>query len=550
MTSRQPSLSELEMRGNFVKRHIGSNSQQITEMLSEMGLNSLEDIIPTAFPESIVDQEPLELIDAISERAAIIYLRKLSARNKIFTSLIGMGYYDTIMPAVIKRNVMENPSWYTAYTPYQAEVSQGRLEALLNFQQVIIDLTGMDIANASLLDEATAAAEAMSMSRRLSKSTSNIYLVDRHCHPQTIAVLETHAEPMGLEIVQGDINTHLANYDYFGVLVQYPNTLGEVIDYQGIAAKIHAKSALFSIATDLLSLVLLKAPADFSADIVFGSAQRFGVPLGYGGPHAAFFATREQHKRSMPGRLIGVSKDSHGQVAYRMSLQTREQHIRREKATSNICTAQVLLAIISSFYAIYHGEQGLKMIAGRVHRYSQILAKGLEQLGYQIKIKQFFDTILIAAPGKAYRIAAKAEETNINLRIINKDTLAISLDENSSRELIRKLWKVFASATQKIPDFQAINSTISEWINSNLLRKDSILKHPTFNKYHSETEMMRYIRRLAAKDIALDRAMIPLGSCTMKLNSATSLQAISNYQFLKFAPFCSLLSSARLSPII
>ena len=537
MTTQKKTLSELEMRGNFVHRHIGSNPQQIQDMLTELGLESLEDIIPTAFPENIIDKQPLELVDAISERAAVVYLRKLRAHNKVFTSLIGMGYYDTIMPAVIKRNVLENPSWYTAYTPYQAEVSQGRLEALINFQQVIIDLTGMDIANASLLDEATAAAEAMNMSRRLSKSPSNTFFVDQQCHPQTIAVLQTRAEPLGLEIVLGDVLQDFAAQHCFGVLVQYPNTLGEVNDLQHIATLAKEKAALFSIATDLLSLVILKAPADFDADIVIGSAQRFGVSMGYGGPHAAFFATKDQYKRSMPGRIIGVSKDSHGQVAYRMCLQTREQHIRREKATSNICTAQVLLAVISGFYAIYHGENGLKMIAERVHRYSQILAQGLERLGYQIKIKQFFDTITIAVPAKAYRLAAKAEAANINLRIIDRDTLGISLDESSSRELIRQLWKIFASATQKIPDLIEINQTIDECIDDSLLRKDAILQHAVFNRYHSETMMMRYIRKLAAKDIALDRSMIPLGSCTMKLNSATSMQAISNHEFASLHPF-------------
>ncbi|NOQ13355.1 MAG: aminomethyl-transferring glycine dehydrogenase [Methyloprofundus sp.] len=537
MTIQKTPLSELEMRGNFVQRHIGSNTSQTQEMLTELGLESLEEIIPIAFPDNIVDKDPLQLADAISERAAHIYLRKLRARNKIFTSLIGMGYYDTVMPAVIKRNVLENPAWYTAYTPYQAEVSQGRLEALINFQQVIMDLTGMDIANASLLDEATAAAEAMNMSRRLSKNPSNIYLVDAQCHPQTIAVLQTHADSLGLEIILADPQRDFATQHCFGVLVQYPDTLGEISDLQAVATCAKEKSALFCVATDLLSLVLLKAPADFGADIVIGSAQRFGVPMGYGGPHAAFFATKECYKRSMPGRIIGVSRDNHGQVAYRMCLQTREQHIRREKATSNICTAQVLLAVISGFYAIYHGAKGLQMIAARIHRYSQILAIGLEQLGYQIKNQQYFDTITIAAPAKAYRLAAKAEAENINLRIIDKDTLGISLNESSSRQLIRKLWTIFASVTQKIPVLIDIDKTSTECIDKSLLRNDAILQHPVFNQYHSETEMMRYIRRLAAKDIALDRAMIPLGSCTMKLNSATSMQALSKHEFASLHPF-------------
>ncbi|MCK5354464.1 MAG: aminomethyl-transferring glycine dehydrogenase, partial [Methyloprofundus sp.] len=470
-------------------------------------------------------------------RAAIVYLRKLRASNKTFTSLIGMGYYDTIMPAVIKRNLLENPSWYTAYTPYQAEVSQGRLEALINYQQVIMDLTGMDMANASLLDEATAAAEAMNMSRRLSKSASNVYFVDQYCHPQTIAVLQTHADSLGLEIVLGDPLQDFAAQHCFGILAQYPDTLGEVKDLQSIASLAKEKSALFCVAADLLSLVLLKAPAHFGADIVIGNAQRFGVPMGYGGPHAAFFATRDSYKRSMPGRIIGVSKDKHGQVAYRMCLQTREQHIRREKATSNICTAQVLLAVLSGFYAIYHGEKGLKMIAGRVHRYTQILAQGLEKLGYPIQNKQYFDTLIISAPAKAYRLAAKAETDGINLRVIDKDSLGISLDESSSRQLLRQLWAIFASATQKTPKLVEIEQAVTECITPSLLRKDAILQQPVFNRYHSETEMMRYIRRLAARDIALDHSMISLGSCTMKLNSATSMQAISKHEFNSLHPF-------------
>lgn len=537
MINKKIPLPELEMRGNFVHRHIGSNDQQIQEMLDELGLKSLDDIIPTAFPDNIVDQEPLKLVDAISERAAIIYLRKIRARNKSFTSLLGMGYYDTVMPAVIKRNVLENPSWYTAYTPYQAEVSQGRLEALINFQQLITDLTGMDIANASLLDEATAAAEAMNMSRRISKSSSKNYFVDRLCHPQTIAVLQTHAKPLNLEIVLGDPLEDFTAHDCFGILVQYPNTLGEIHNLHELSAVAHKKSAILTVASDLLSLVMLKAPTEFNADIVIGNAQRFGVPMGYGGPHAAFFACKDDYKRTMPGRVIGVSKDSHGNIAYRMSLQTREQHIRRAKATSNICTSQVLLAVISGFYAIYHGEYGLKMIAQRVHRYTQILAKGLVELGYQVNDKPYFDTLIVYTPYKAHRIAARAEDAKVNLRIIDKDTLGISLNESSSKKLIRLLWKVFATPSKNLPDLQAIDLAITECIPDSFFRSDSILQHPVFEQYHSETEMMRYMRSLAAKDIALDRSMIPLGSCTMKLNSATSLQAISQHEFNSLHPF-------------
>ncbi len=537
MGNKKIPLTELEMPGAFAQRHIGSNTQQIQKMLHELGLQSLEDIISTAFPDNIVEHETIELIDAMSVSAVIEYLRKIQARNKTFTSLIGMGYYDTAMPAVIKRNVLENPAWYSAYTPYQAEVSQGRLEALINFQQLIIDLTAMDIANASLLDEATAAAEAMNMSRRISKSDSNNYFVDQLCHPQTIAVLQTHAAPLELKIVLGNPLKDFAKQHCFGVLVQYPNTLGEVNDFHQLGRQAKERSALLTITTDLLSLVILRAPADFGADMVIGNAQRFGVPMGYGGPHAAYFACKDKHKRSMPGRIIGVSKDNHGNSAYRMSLQTREQHIRREKATSNICTAQVLLAVLSGFYAVYHGEYGLKMIAQRVHRYSQILAQGLVQLGYQVNNQPYFDTIIIHTPYKAHKIASRAEEARINLRIIDNNTLGISLDESSSRKLISQLWKIFATPDKPLPDLSEIDKSIGECIPTTLLRSDSILQQPVFNLYHSETEMMRYMRLLANKDIALDRSMIPLGSCTMKLNSATSLQAISQYEFNSLHPF-------------
>ena len=371
MSNSHISLNQLEMRGYFINRHIGPNPKQIGEMLAELGLSALDDIIEQALPADIVNHEPLKLTETISESAVIKHMRKMRERNKVFTSMIGMGYYDTIMPAVIKRNVLENPGWYTAYTPYQAEVSQGRLEALLNFQQMIIDLTGMELANASLLDEATAAAEAMTMSRRLSKSTANAIVVDQDCHPQTIAVVKTRAHSLGYDVIIADpYNGGLQQQDFFAVLVQYPGSKGEINDLSEIVRIAHEKSALVTVAADLLSLVLLKSPGAFGVDIAVGSAQRFGVPMGYGGPHAAFFATRDEFKRSVPGRIIGVSKDTHGQMALRMALQTREQHIRRDKATSNICTAQVLLAVIAGFYAIYHGAEGLRLIAGRVHRYS------------------------------------------------------------------------------------------------------------------------------------------------------------------------------------
>lgn len=540
MPPSRPSLAQLEMRGNFINRHIGPNPQQTQDMLAELGISELEDIIELAIPANILNHEPLKLTETVSERAVIKHLRKMRERNKVFTSMIGMGYYDTVMPAVIKRNVLENPGWYTAYTPYQAEVSQGRLEALLTFQQVIIDLTGMALANASLLDEATAAAEAMAMSRRLSKSASNSIFVDQDCHPQTVAVIKTRAHSLGYEVIVADPYQNLEQYDFFALLLQYPGGTGEIKDLSAITAIAQAKSALVTVAADLLALVLLKAPAEFGVDIVVGNSQRFGVPMGYGGPHAAYFATKDDYKRSTPGRIIGVSKDSHGQLALRMALQTREQHIRRDKATSNICTSQVLLAVIAGFYAVYHGAEGLRLIAGRVHRYTQILAAGITQLGHPVLSECYFDTLIISTPNRAKRIAAQATEANINLRVIDADHIGISLDETTTRENLRDVWQVFASATADLPDINGLDATVGECIPDALLRNDQILQHPVFDRYHSETEMMRYMRRLARKDIALDRSMIPLGSCTMKLNAATEMQTISYYEFNALHPFAPL----------
>jgi len=540
MPSSRPSLAQLEMRGNFINRHIGPNQQQINDMLAELGLNKLEDIIDQAIPANILNHEPLKLTETISESAVIKHMHKMRERNKVYTSMIGMGYYDTIMPAVIKRNVLENPGWYTAYTPYQAEVSQGRLEALLNFQQMIIDLTGMDLANASLLDEATAAAEAVAMSRRLSKSPANSVFVDQNCHPQTIAVIKTRARSLGYDVIVADPFQDLDQADFFALVVQYPGCTGEIKDLGEITAIAHAKAALVTVAADLLSLVLLKPPAAFGVDVVVGNSQRFGVPMGYGGPHAAFFATKDEYKRSTPGRIIGVSKDSHGQVAFRMALQTREQHIRRDKATSNICTSQVLLAVIAGFYAVYHGAEGLRLIAGRVHRYSQILAAGIAQLGHPVLSECYFDTLCIHTPNRAKRIAARAAEANINLRVIDADHIGISLDETTTRKNIRDVWQVFASATADLPDINVLDARMAECIPEHLLRNDAILQHPVFSRYHSETEMMRYMRKLARRDIALDRSMIPLGSCTMKLNAATEMQTISYHEFNGLHPFAPL----------
>ncbi len=533
-------LSQLEQRGNFIRRHIGANQQQTGEMLAELGLDELEALIEQAIPENILIDEPLKLTETISERAVIQHLRKIRNRNKVFTSMIGMGYYDTIMPAVIKRNVLENPGWYTAYTPYQAEVSQGRLEALINFQQMVIDLTGMELANASLLDEATAAAEAMAMSRRLSKSDSNTVFIDQDCHPQTIAVMQTRADSLGYSIHIGNPYQDLEGHDFFAILVQYPGSKGEIHDLTELVAYAHQQQALVTVAADILSLVLLKSPATYDVDIVVGNSQRFGVPMGYGGPHAAFFATRDSFKRSVPGRIIGVSKDIHGQTAYRMALQTREQHIRRDKATSNICTSQVLLAVIAGFYAIYHGANGLRLIARRVHRYTLILVAGLQKLGYDIPNQVYFDTFIIHVPRRAKRIASHAQEEEINFRLIDADTIGVSVDETTDRQTIRKIWRLLTSATTDIPDINVLDNEISECIPDTLFRTDEILQHPVFAKHHSETEMMRYMRRLARKDIALDRSMIPLGSCTMKLNAATEMQAISYSEFSNMHPFAPL----------
>lgn len=533
-------LGELEMRGDFIRRHIGPDRRQITDMVRYLGLARLEDLIGWAIPENILSRTPFELTSTISERAVLSYLRHMRMRNRVFISMMGMGYYGTIMPEVIKRNMLENPGWYTAYTPYQAEVSQGRLQALLNFQQMVIDLTGMEIANASLLDEATAAAEAMTMSRRLSKNSSMAYVVDADCHPQTIAVIRTRARPLGFEVIVGDPLVVLDTQEVFGVLLQYPGSRGEVRDLREAIDAAHQRLGLVTVASDLLGLVLLIPPGEMGADIVVGSTQRFGMPMGYGGPHAAFFATREEFKRSVPGRLIGVSIDSADRPALRMALQTREQHIRRDKATSNICTAQVLPAIIAGFYAVYHGARNLKLIAGRVHRLTQILAFGLMELGFEVVTKAYFDTITVRVPGRARRIAARARESRINLRVIDGHHLAIAFDETTTRKELRTLWRAFASRADSLLSILDIVSKTVECLPEPLRRRTPFLTHPVFEIYHCETEMMRYMRRLARRDIALDRSMIPLGSCTMKLNAATELQALSHYEFAMMHPFAPL----------
>ncbi len=540
MVDSKKTLEELEMRGDFIRRHIGPDREQIAEMVEVIGLTALEDIIERAVPKSILAQSELTLTSTISEREVITRLRQMRERNQVFSSMIGMGYHGTIMPAVIKRNVLENPAWYTAYTPYQAEISQGRLEALLNFQQMICDLSGMEIANASLLDEATAAAEAMSMSRRVGKSKSNTYFVDQDCHPQTIAVVSTRAKYFGYEIIIGDPESALGKQEVFGLLLQYPGSSGEIRDIAPLISRAHEQSAIVSVAADILALVVLESPGSMDADIVLGNSQRFGVSMGYGGPHAAFFATREKFVRSMPGRVIGVSVDNTGASALRMALQTREQHIRREKATSNICTSQVLLAVIAGFYAIYHGPKGLRLIAGRVHRLTQILAAGLQELGFEVITQCFFDTISVRVQSRARRIAAKARASRINLRVIDSNTLGISFDETTTIKELKLIWQAFSSAANDQLDVNTLDNLAQENIPQDWRRSTPILTHPVFELYHSETEMMRYMRWLARRDITLDRSMIPLGSCTMKLNASTELQALSYREFSALHPFAPL----------
>ena len=532
-------LSALEREGEFVQRHIGPDAAEIEAMLAVVGARSLEDLVKQATPAAIRTERPLALPAPLDERTALTTMRRIAERNRVQVSMIGMGYYDTITPAVILRNVLENPGWYTAYTPYQAEVSQGRLEALLNFQQMVIDLTGLELANASLLDEATAAAEAMAMARRVGKSGANAFFVDVDCHPQTLAVLRTRARGLGLDIVVGDPFGDLQPAGVFGALLHYPGSSGAVRDFRPVIEQLHGAGALAVMATDLLSLVVLTPPGELGADVAIGSAQRFGVPMGYGGPHAAFFATRDAYKRAVPGRLIGVSVDAHGRPALRMALQTREQHIRREKATSNICTAQVLLAVMAAMYAVYHGPEGLRRIAGRVHRLTRILAAGLADRGVEVITPAYFDTLTLRVPGRAAQLAAQARKRGINLRLVDRDHLGVALDETTRREHLETLWQVLGSG-RELPDFDALDRALPEVIPAALRRAGRFLLHPVFGQHHSETEMLRYLRRLQAKDLALDRTMIPLGSCTMKLNATTEMMPVTWPEFGALHPFAPL----------
>ncbi|GAA6153645.1 aminomethyl-transferring glycine dehydrogenase [Pseudoteredinibacter isoporae] len=520
----------------FISRHIGPNSAQVDAMLAELGLNSVEELIEKTVPNGILKKDELDLADAVSEQTALAEIREIANKNKVFKSYIGMGYHDTYVPNVILRNVLENPGWYTAYTPYQPEIAQGRLEGLINFQQMAMDLTGMEIANASMLDEGTAAAEAMAMCKRqMKKNKSNTFFIDAATHPQTIAVIETRAEHFGFEIKVGNPETDLEGLEYFGVLLQYPGTSGEIKDLTAIIDQAHAADALVTVAADIMSLILLKSPGSMGADVVVGTNQRFGVPMGFGGPHAAFFAFREKYKRSAPGRIIGVSIDANGKQAYRMAMQTREQHIRREKANSNICTSQVLLALMSAFYAIYHGPDGLRRIAHRIHRLTAVLAHGLEQAGVKLAHNTFFDTLAIESDNSA-DILARATAKEINLRPLGEQHITLSLNETTKLDDISELLEVITGQTIDATAIEAELAT-SEGIPAELLRSDDILSHPVFNRYHSETEMLRYLKRLESKDIALNHSMIPLGSCTMKLNATAEMIPVTWPEFGRIHPF-------------
>jgi len=520
-----------EKLSDFKQRHIGPNADDIRQMLDVLGVSSLDDLINQTVPQSIRLPRALNLPEALSEYAALAKLKEIALKNQIFRSFIGMGYYDTITPAVIQRNILENPGWYTAYTPYQPEIAQGRLEALLNFQTMIIDLTGLEIANASLLDEATAAAEAMSMSYGICKNKANAFFVSQNCHPQTIDVLQTRAKPLGIKIIISDHESFDFSEPIFGAILQYPASDGTIYDYRAFVEKAHAVGALVTVAADPLSLTLLTPPGEFGADIAVGSTQRFGIPLGYGGPHAAYFATKQEYKRQVPGRIVGVSKDAQGKPALRLTLQTREQHIRREKATSNICTAQVLLAVMASMYAVYHGPAGLKKIAENIHTLTGTLAAGLKNLGYKISSESFFDTIRIELGSRNLQdILAGCEAKKINLRIFDEAAVGVSLDETTTIEDVQNLLEIFA-----LGDEFTLPTPPSSHLP--LKRKSPYLTHPIFNRYHSETELLRYLHKLETKDLSLTTSMIPLGSCTMKLNATSEMLPVTWAEFGKIHPF-------------
>ena len=518
---------------SFALRHIGLSQTDIDNLLNQLGYESLEEFSKSALPKNIFIEEKLELNDALSEEEALKALKEIAKENTVYRSFIGQGYYGTVIPKVILRNVFENPGWYTSYTPYQAEISQGRLEALINFQTMVADLTGFEIANASLLDEATAAAESMTLAQRIGKSKSHKFFIDQNCFPQTISVVTARAKPIGIEVIVGDPQQldSLNKEIYFGALLQYPGNDGAVIDFSKQIEHVHEQNGLVIMATDLLALTLLKSPGEMGADIAIGSSQRFGVPLGFGGPHAAFMATKEKYKRSLPGRLVGASIDENGRTAYRLALQTREQHIRREKATSNICTAQALLAIMAGFYAIYHGPEGLKKIAQSIHSRAIALAKGVNELGYDLKSSSFFDTVTVHSKSHTQEIFLRAQDQQMNLRMLDESHISISLDEATTDQEIENITKLFRVFSKKEKIYLSFD------LSTNVKRASQYLTHPVFHRYRTETEMLRYIRNLSDKDIALDRAMIPLGSCTMKLNATSEMIPVGWEEFSNIHPY-------------
>ncbi|HSV65852.1 MAG TPA: aminomethyl-transferring glycine dehydrogenase [Mycobacteriales bacterium] len=534
MSTASTSLADLEHARPFANRHIGPDAGERAKMLDAIGYGSLAELAAAAVPAAIRHTGRLDLPPAASEAEALAELRTLASRNQVLTSMIGLGYYDTLTPPVIRRNLLENPAWYTAYTPYQPEISQGRLEALLNFQTMIADLTALPIANASLLDESTAAAEAMTLCRRSRKAAGG-FVVDADCLPQTIEVVRTRARSLGIEVVVADLAAGLPPGDCFGVLAQYPGASGAVRDLTGLVEQAHGRGALVAVAADLLALTLLRPPGELGADIAVGTSQRFGVPLGFGGPHAGYLAVREGLQRSMPGRLVGVSVDAAGDPAYRLALQTREQHIRRDKATSNICTAQVLLAVAASAYAVYHGPDGLRDIARRVHRYAAVLAAGLRGGGVEVVHEGFFDTVLARVPGHAAEVVAAAAGRGVNLWRCDADHVGISCDECTTREHLAAVWAAFGVSPG--PDVDALDAVTPEALPAGLRRTSTYLTHPVFHQHRSETAMMRYLRRLADLDYALDRGMIPLGSCTMKLNAAAEMEPVTWPELSRIHPF-------------
>ncbi|GAA5217204.1 aminomethyl-transferring glycine dehydrogenase [Corallincola platygyrae] len=539
------SLSSLEQKDVFVRRHIGPSEQEIAAMLTDTGASSLDDLIEQTVPAAIRLPQPLATGESRTEQEVLAYLKSVAAKNTVAKSYIGMGYYPTLVPNVILRNILENPGWYTAYTPYQPEIAQGRLESLLNFQQLSMDLTGMDLASASLLDEATAAAEAMALAKRVSKNKkANLFYVADTVHPQTIDVLQTRAEAFGFEVEVGPATVlsdeSIAGKDIFGALFQYPTSEGDIVDIRDQIKAVQDAKGVACVAADIMALMLLKSPGELGADVVLGSAQRFGVPMGYGGPHAAFFATRDKYKRALPGRIIGVSKDTNGKTALRMAMQTREQHIRREKANSNICTAQVLLANMAAFYAVYHGPEGLKTIAQRINRYTDILAAGLSKKGITPVNGHWFDTLTLAVDNKD-EIVSRAQAAGINLRLDLDGKLGVSLHEVVTRSDIAQLWDVLLGEGHalEIDNIDAeLTAADASSIPAELQRETAVLEHPVFNSYHSETEMLRYIKRLENKDLALNHSMISLGSCTMKLNATAEMIPVTWPEFGELHPFC------------